>query len=333
MNVRIKKLRGPMIGVGSPVVDQIARVPENFLKTVGGEKGGMELVDAETLERLLASVPEKPLFAPGGSAGNTAFAMAHLGVPSRFLGAVGADEPGAFYRNTFQTIGGDDRAFRIRENLPTAQCLSLVTPDGERTMRTHLGAAMTLAPEHVTPEAFAGCVHAHVEGYLLFNPDLMRHVLAAAKSAGCTVSVDLASFEVVEASHTLLPELLSEFVDIVFANEEEAEAFAGTANPEACRDALGQFCNTVAVKIGAEGALLLRDGETCRVPAMPVEKVVDTTGAGDLWAAGFLYGILNDYPLEKCGICGAALGAAVVTLEGATLPENVWNRLRETVAA
>lgn len=333
MNVRLNNLRGPMIGVGSPVVDQIARVPENFLKTVGGEKGGMELVDAETLERLLASVPENPLFAPGGSAGNTAFAMARLGIPSRFLGAIGADEPGAFYRNTFQTIGGDDRAFRIQKGLPTAQCLSMVTPDGERTMRTHLGAAMTLAPEHISPEDFDGCVHAHVEGYLLFNPDLMRHVLTAAKAAGCTVSVDLASFEVVQASHTLLPELLSEFVDIVFANEEEAEAFAGTADPEACRDSLGQFCDTVAVKIGAEGALLRRGDETCRVPAIPVDRVVDTTGAGDLWAAGFLFGVLNDYPLEKCGACGAALGAAVVTLEGTTLPEATWNHLREQVVA
>lgn len=332
MNVRMTK-GGPMIGVGSPVVDQIARVPENFLQTVGGEKGGMELVDAETLDRLLASVPEKPLCAPGGSAGNTAFAVARLGMASRFLGSVGNDDAGAFYRKTFQTIGGDDRAFRIQEGLPTAQCLSLVTPDGERTMRTHLGAAMSLAPEHVSPADFGGCGHAHVEGYLLFNPDLMRQVLTAAKRAGCTISVDLASFEVVEASHTLLPELLSEFVDIVFANEEEAETFAGTSDPEACREALSQYCETVAVKIGAEGALLARNGERCHVPAVPVTEVVDTTGAGDLWAAGFLYGLLNGHSLDQCGARGAALGAAVVTLEGTTLPEADWRRLRERMAA
>lgn len=333
MNVRIETSRGPMIGVGSPVVDQIARVPEVFLETVGGEKGGMELVDAETLSRLLASVPGATLRAPGGSAGNTAFALARLGMPSRFLGAIGADEAGDYYRDTFRTIGGDVGAFRTRSDQPTAQCLSLVTPDGERTMRTHLGAAMTLAPDHVDSAAFAGCAHAHVEGYLLFNPDLMRRVLAAAKEAGCAVSVDLASFEVVEASRTLLPELLAEYVDIVFANEEEAEAFAGSSDPAVCLDALGKFCDTVAVKLGADGALLRRGGETVRVPAVPVDAVVDTTGAGDLWAAGFLYGLLNGYDLEKSGACGAAMGATAVTREGTTFPDEEWDRLRTRVAA
>ena len=333
MNVRIQKPRGPMIGVGSPVVDRIARVPEVFLETAGGEKGGMELVDAETLDRLLASVPEPPLRAPGGSAGNTAFAMARLGMASRFLGAVGVDAEGAYYRNAFRDIGGDIAAFRTRDDLPTARCLSLVTPDGERTMRTHLGAAMTLAPDEVSPADFAGCAHAHIEGYLLFNPDLMRRVLAAAKGAGCPVSVDLASFEVVEASRTTLPELLAEFVDIVFANEEEAEAFAGNSDPAVGLEALGKFCDTVAVKLGADGALLRRGTETVRVPAVPVDAVVDTTGAGDFWAAGFLYGLLNGFDLGKSGDCGAALGAAAVTLEGTTLPEADWNRLRDRVAA
>jgi len=322
-----------IIGVGSPVVDMVAQVPEDFLIRAGGAKGGMELVDAEALALLQEALPDTTVRTPGGSAGNTAFAMARLGIPSRFLGTVGSDRSGAFYRECFEALGGCGMAIRTHRNLPTALCLSLVTPDGERTMRTHLGAAATLAPADITPEDFQGYGHAHVEGYLLFNPDLMCSVLHAAKQAGCQISVDLASFEVVHAAREVLPELLEAYVDIVFANEEEAAAFAGTEDPAQCLDALHAHCSTVAVKLGAEGVLLRNGGEACAVPALPVAQAVDTTGAGDLWAAGFLYGLLNGRELTDCGRLGAALGAAVVTQQGAALPDAEWQRLRSVFGA
>ena len=317
-----------MVGVGSPVVDMVAQVPEAFLTRAGGAKGGMELVDVETLKLLQAALPDATVRTPGGSAGNTAFAMARLGIPSRFLGTVGADTAGAFYREAFEALGGCGRVIRTHRDLPTALCLSLVTPDGERTMRTHLGAAASLAPSEITPEDFRGYGHVHVEGYLLFNPDLMRGVLHAAKQAGCRISVDLASFEVVLASREVLTELLEAYVDIVFANEEEATAFAGSNDPAQCLEALHAHCPTAAVKLGAEGVLLRNGGEASAVPAVPVARTVDTTGAGDLWAAGFLYGLLNGRKLTECGRLGAALGAAVVTQQGAALPDREWQRLR-----
>lgn len=322
-----------MVGVGSPVVDMVAQVPEAFLSRAGGAKGGMELVDAETLTHLQAALPDAAVRTPGGSAGNTAFAMARLGIPSRFLGTVGADPSGAFYREAFEALGGCGRAIRTHRKLPTALCLSLVTPDGERTMRTHLGAAASLDPSEITAEDFKGYGHAHVEGYLLFNPDLMRGVLEAAKQAGCRISVDLASFEVVHASREVLPELLEAYVDIVFANEEEATAFAGSNDPVQCLEALHAHCPTAAVKLGAEGVLLRNGGEACAVPAVPVARTVDTTGAGDLWAAGFLYGLLKGRKLTDCGRLGAVLGAAVVTRQGAALPDAEWRRLRGEVGA
>jgi sugar/nucleoside kinase (ribokinase family) len=317
-----------MIGVGSPVVDMVAQVPETFLTEIDGAKGGMELVDAETLTLLQTILPDATVRTPGGSAGNTAFAMARLGIPSRFLGTVGTDTSGTFCREAFEALGGCGMAFRTHRDLPTALCLSLVTPDGERTMRTHLGAAASLDPSEITPEDFQGYGHAHVEGYLLFNPDLMCGVLRAAKLAGCRISVDLASFEVVLASREILPELLEAYVDIVFANEEEATAFAGANDPVRCLEALHAHCETVAVKQGAQGVLLRCGQETCAVPARPVVAAVDTTGAGDLWAAGFLYGLLKRENLAYCGHLGAALGAAVVTRQGAALPETEWQRLR-----
>jgi sugar/nucleoside kinase (ribokinase family) len=318
-----------LIAVGSPVVDMVAQVPEDFLTRVGGAKGGMELVDAETLRQLQKALPAPPSRTPGGSAGNTAFALARLGVTSRFVGTVGADAPGTFYRKAFEASGGCGKTIQTHPEFPTALCLSLVTPDGERTMRTHLGAAAALAPSAISTDHFKGYGHAHVEGYLLFNPDLMRRVLQSARQADCRISLDMASFEVVEASRSILPDLLDRFVDIVFANEEEAAAFAGSDDPARCLEALHAHCEIALVKQGAAGVLLRNGGETCAVPARPVAATVDTTGAGDLWAAGFLYGLLNGDDLPLCCRLGAALGAAVVTQRGADLPAAEWQRIHK----
>jgi sugar/nucleoside kinase (ribokinase family) len=320
-----------VMGVGSPVVDHVARVPESFLAFAGGAKGGMALVDAVTLEDLLGALPVLPVRTPGGSAANTALAMARLGVPSGFLGSVGADRWGDFYRRRFEAAGGRGDAIRRDGSLPTAQCLSLVTPDGERTMRTHLGAASSLHPSRIAPGDFRGYGHVHVEGYLLLHPDLLRGVLDAARAEGCGVSLDLASFEVVAASMSSLPRLLTEYVDIVFANEEEAGVFAGSDDAEACLAALNAHCPAAVVKRGAMGALLAHLGNTVSVPAQPAGDVVDTTGAGDLWAAGFLYGWLTGAPLAGCGAFGATLAAAVVGRQGAALPDAEWRRIRTAV--
>ncbi len=321
-----------VVCVGSPVVDQIAHISDDFLATVEGAKGGMELVDSETLAHLVETLPQAPVTAPGGSAGNTAFALARLNVSSRFVGVIGDDQGGSYYRNAFEEIGGDASRIRIKRETPTALCLSMVSPDGERTMRTHLGAAATLDAANVTLDDFAGYGHAHIEGYLLFNPDLMRHVLQTAQDAGCGTSVDLASFEIVAASQNQLPSLLKNYVDMVFANEEEAETFVGTSDLDACLRLLADCCDTVAVKIGAEGALLKNGDESCRIPAQSVDAVVDTTGAGDLWAAGFLAGLQRGWSLEQAGIAGSILGAAVVKQEGAFIPSSQWKAIRQRLA-
>lgn len=327
----MKKRGNPYViaGVGSPVVDQVAQVPNTFLDTIHGEKGGMELVEEEDLAILLASLPKSPISSPGGSAGNTTFALARLGLSCRFIGVIGDDVPGKYYQDAFAIRGGDISRMLTRRTMPTAQCLSLVTPDGERTMRTHLGAAASLAEEDVAVQDFSGCDHVHLEGYLLFNQELMLHILKAAKGAGCTVSIDLASFEVVQATLDVLPELLREYVDMVFANEEEAEAFAQTDDPDACLEELSKYADLVAIKYGAEGAVIRRGGETCRVEPVSVSEVVDTTGAGDMWAAGFLYGLGSGRTLEQCGTYGSLLGAAVVQQQGTDIPEARWNFVLE----
>lgn len=320
-----------IIGVGSPIVDSIAPVEEDFLEIVGGDKGGMLLADAETIANLIGRIPTSPYAAPGGSAGNTLFALAKMGAATSFLGKVGNCERGRFYRNRFSELGGDAGRFKIG-NGPNGHCLSLVTPDGERTMRTDLGAAMTLHPDEISTKDFAGYTHAHIEGYLLFNAELMQRVIETAKEAGCSISLDLASFEVVEASKDILPGILKEYVDIVFANEEEAAAFTGLADDYAAMAVrLATFCDAAAVKVGAKGSYVAKGKTVHKVEPVPASRVVDTTGAGDFWAAGFLYGWSRKQPLRECARIGSILGSAVVQTQGTELTDEVWAAVMQNI--
>ncbi len=313
-----------IIGVGSPIVDSIAAIEESFLEQVGGGKGGMLLTDAATLQDLLRRIPDTPHASPGGSAGNTLFALARLGAATSFLGKTGNCEQGQFYRDRFAQLGGDVQRFKIGD-VPNGHCLSLVTPDGERTMRTDLGAAMTLAPDEISAQDFRGCSHAHIEGYLLFNAALMQRVIESAKEAGCSISLDLASYEVVGAAKDTLPGILRDYVDIVFANEEEAAAFTGLSDDyPAMALQLAGLCDIAAIKVGARGSYIASGGTVEKVEPVPAARVVDTTGAGDLWAAGFLYGWSRRLPLTECARIGSILGSAVVQTQGAALSDEVW---------
>lgn len=325
------KPRAKVIGVGSPVVDLLAYVSEEFIASVAGEKGGMVLVDGPTMEQLLARLPAEPVLAPGGSAGNTILGLAELGNPAAMLGKIGNCETGKYYRQGLVARGGDASRFKIG-TIANGRCLSMVTPDSERTMRTDLGAAMTLAPEEISVEDFNGYDHAHVEGYILFNRDLMYKVLDSAKAAGCTISLDLASFEVVHATKDIMADIIEKYVDFIFSNEEEAAAFTNLG-----RDYFGmvkrlaELAEVAVVKLGRDGSLIASGGEVISVKASSVEKTVDTTGAGDLWASGFLYGWLNGKSLKQSGDYGSLLGAEAVRFMGAALPESSWQTIRQKI--
>ncbi|MEM8550369.1 MAG: adenosine kinase [Verrucomicrobiota bacterium] len=316
-----------LIGVGSPIVDSLAQVSEAFIEKIPGDKGGMELVDAQMIGELMAQVDTPMTEAPGGSAGNTAVAVARLGLPTTFLGKIGSDAGGEFYKDRFVELGGDSTRFKVAD-VPNGRCLSLVTPDSERTMRTDLGAAMTLVPEEISAEDFSTCRHAHIEGYMLFNRDLMFKVLNSAKAAGCTVSLDLASFEVVGATADILTDILREYVDVVFANEEEAAALLKDMTPEERVAEMATLCEVAVVKLGKDGSLIQQGAELARIAPRLINKPVDTTGAGDLWAAGFLYGWLRGRSLTECGRNGSILGAEIVQVMGAAIPAERWPELQ-----
>ena len=318
-----------LIGVGSPIMDVLAHVTDSFLKeNVPGDKGGMILVDDADIASLLGKIGSQVAVTPGGSAANTTLGATKLGLKTTFLGKIGSDQTAQAYHANFTATGGDGSRFK-RATLPNGRCLSLVTPDSQRTMRTHLGAAMTLSPDEVTLADFRGVRHAHIEGYLMFNPALAQKVVATARAAGCTISLDLASFEVVGIARDWILAQLKEGVHILFANEDEIRAlFQKESSYDSYARQLASFGGIAAVKMGKDGAWVARGNELHRIEPVKADRVVDTTGAGDAWAAGFLYGHLRGHSLAKAGALGSLLGSETVQHLGATIPEMHWPRLR-----
>lgn len=321
-----------VMGAGSPIVDLLANVDDAFVSSIDGAKGGMMLVDSTTIEILLNKIAGATVKAPGGSAGNTIFGLAKLGVNTSFLGKVGCDADGDFYRGKLAELGGSTKSFRLAPGIHTGRCLSLITPDSERTMRTDLGAAAQMSAADVKETDFAGINHVHIEGYLLFVGDLAEAVLKTAKKCGCTISIDLASFEVVRATKAVLPGLLEKYVDIVFANEDEAAAFCTSSTPVEQAEELGEYCTIAAVKLGKKGSIIKGTDGLFKVDANVVEAV-DTTAAGDLWATGFLYGWLNGCNLAECGRFGSIAAAEVVQVIGSQMPEASWKRIKSGINA
>jgi sugar/nucleoside kinase (ribokinase family) len=320
--------RPVVVGVGSALVDILTREEEAFLDGAGAVKGGMVYVDKDHIESTLARAGGPPAIVPGGSACNTVVGVGMLGGRARFVGKCGNGAMGRFFEEALIRRSVEPRL--SRSSTPTGRVLSVVTPDAERSMFTFLGAAAEIEEADIRVEDFEGAALVHVEGYLLFNPAVMRAALKAARQAGARVSLDLASFNVVEESREFLKEIVASFVDILIANEEEARAFTGLAEPEPAVRALASDVEIAALKLGASGSLIARGREVIAVDARrDGGAVVDTTGAGDLWAAGFLHGLTQGYGLAQSGALGSLCGYEVCRVLGASIPEEGWRRIRD----
>jgi sugar/nucleoside kinase (ribokinase family) len=323
-----KKQRKLVVGVGSALVDILTREVDGFLEAAGAVKGGMVYVDREHIERTLSRAGGTPHVVPGGSACNTMVGIAKLGGRARFVGKCGQGAMGRFFENALRSNNVEIRLFR--SDTATGRVLSIITPDAQRSMFTFLGAAAETRPEDIGEDLFENAAVVHIEGYILFNPDLMRKAVIAAKSAGARVSLDLASFNVVQEARGFLADIVKEYVDILIANEDEARAYTGETELLPAVQTLGREVDIAALKIGPRGSLIVRDGRIVIVPpAGDGRPAVDTTGAGDLWASGFLYGLVEGYPLEKCGELGSACGYEVCQVVGASIPDDGWQRIRK----
>ena len=301
-----------VIGIGNALTDMLVNLrSDSVLGRFKLAKGSMSLVDTRLQTEISKSVAGLPYsLSLGGSAGNTIRAMARLGCEVGFIGKVGEDTTGDFFVQALENLHVEPVVFRGTER--SGKCVSLISPDGERTMVTHLGAALELEAEEIEPTIFDGYDCLYVEGYLVQNHELIEKAARTAKQCGLKVAIDLASFNVVAENLAFLRGLVQEYVDIVFANEDEAKAFTCEAEPVNALQAISELCELAVVKIGTRGALIKRGGDVVHVGIMAAAKRVDTTGAGDFYAAGFLAGLCSGLTLRQCGTIGAITAGKVI---------------------
>jgi sugar/nucleoside kinase (ribokinase family) len=318
-----------VLGMGNALVDIMTKLEnELLLKEFSLPKGSMQLVDKDFANKVNNGTKHlEKKQASGGSAANTIHGLSSLGVETAFLGKIGKDEFGEFFRLDMENN-------HIKTNLiigvnETGKAIALVSPDSERTFATYLGAAVELSAEDILPSLFSGYSYFHIEGYLVQNYDLIKKAVKLAKENKLKVSLDLASFNVVEANLDFLKSILKEYVDIVFANEDEARAFTGK-DPEESLQILSEYCEIAVVKTGEKGSLIKKGKEIHKIGIINA-NCIDTTGAGDLYAAGFLYGLTKDLSLNKCGEIGALLAGNVIEYVGAKIPADSWKEIKNKI--
>jgi len=315
-----------VVGVGSALVDLLAHEEDAFLKQIDAAKGGMILVDEPLIQKVVIQLTGQPTMVPGGSACNTLVGVGRLGNDASFVGKCGQDGLGDLLEEGLIASGVHPRLFRSEQ--PTGRVLSIITPDAQRSMLTFLGASSELSISEITPDCFAGAAVVHVEGYLLFNRDLITTVVTTAKQAGARVSLDLASYTVVEQAKPFLEGLVDDCVDILMANEDEARVFTGQTDESKSLTLLSEKVETAVLKLGERGSVISHRGEIVETAPAGSSDIIDTTGAGDLWASGFLYGLVNDLPLEQCGRIASACGYEVCRVVGAGIPHEGWERIK-----
>ena len=320
-----------IIGIGNALTDALVTLPnDDLLHTFGLPKGSMTLIGDEEQQRIqecFASLDVQR--ATGGSAGNTMLALANLGAEPGFIGSVGDDAIGDFFAANCEKRG--IAPYLTRLPMQSGVAYTFISPGGERTFATYLGAAAMMGPESLSPDMFDGYDYLYVEGYLVQNHALILRAVELAKAKGLKVCLDLASYNIVAADHEFFTRLVTEYVDVVFANEEEARAFAG-AEPAEALEQFHSLCEVAVVKLGAAGATIMRGGERVFVEAWPVEKVIDTTAAGDFYAAGVMYGLMNDCSLAQCARIGTILSGHVIQIVGTQLSEEVWAQMKLLIA-
>ncbi len=318
-----------IVGVGSALIDILAHESEDFLSKTGAVKGGMTYVNKEFIDKTLLLSSQPPILVPGGSACNTVVGVGKLGGAARFVGKCGSGALGEFFVNDLKRQNVDPAL--LRSDSPTGRVLAIITPDAQRSMLTFLGASAEIRPQDITKDCFTNAAVVHIEGYLLFNPELILKVLKTAKSSGASISLDLASFNVVKESKGQLQQIIKSFVDILIANEDEALAYTGEKDETRAIRAMAADAEIAVLKVGKRGSFIAGRDQIIAIQPKTGAPVIDSTGAGDLWAAGFLYGLVNGYPLEQCGELGSACGYEVCQVVGANIPDAGWKRIRKLV--
>ncbi|MCL2167854.1 MAG: adenosine kinase [Lentimicrobiaceae bacterium] len=309
-----------ILGIGNALVDVIVKTQDDsLLSKFGLKKGGMEMISIDIKNKIHKEIEGmKQKVASGGSTSNTIYGLAQLGVPVGYIGKIGKDEMGYFFQKDMENAGVI--TYLSYSQIDTGIATTFITKDGERTFATYLGAAATQNSNELLKSVFSMYDIIHVEGYLIYNEDLILNICKLAKKCGLKISMDMASYNLVEVKRPLMEEIIRSYVNIIFANEDEAFAFTGKKEREAL-EILSSYCPISVIKLGAKGSIAKVNGETAIIPAIKA-NCRDTTGAGDIFAAGFLYGLINNYTIDQSGNLASTLGAKCVETIGARIKVN-----------
>jgi sugar/nucleoside kinase (ribokinase family) len=320
-----------IVGMGNALVDVLIRVDnDDLLQQQKLPKGSMQLVDADFAFQLNKVTRDyHRVFASGGSAANTIFALSRLGVSTAFTGKISEDEYGMAFMSDLLAHQVHPLLIVEKGDKMSGFCTALITPDGERTFATFLGVASELQANDISENLFDDYDLLHIEGYLLQNHDLIHKAITTAKKRGMTVSLDLASYNVVAENIDFLHSLIEDHVDIVFANEEEACTLTQMSVEDSLQY-LAQRTNIAIVKVGAEGSWVMSGEQKEKIAPFPA-KCVDTTGAGDLYASGFLYAWINGYELASCGKTGSYLSSKIVEEVGPKFTGSTWDTILKEI--
>lgn len=320
-----------ILGIGNALTDILAVLQDDsLLNNYHLPKGSMQHVDMETGDKIWAAL--KPLgvkYVAGGSAANTITCTSILGMPSSFIGKIGDDELGLLFKSDQEQYG----VKTVLLKSPHSSGRSMVFVSGgnaERTFAVYLGAALDLVPEDLKPEWFEGYDYFHIEGYLVQNQALIRRAVELAHDAGCIISLDMASYNVVESNLAFLHDIVERYVDIVFANETESKSFTKLDDPLKALDEIAKLCKIAVVKIGKDGSWIRSGEEVQFIQAWPAETV-DATGAGDTYAAGFLYAHSLGRSLKECGEVGSIIAAKVVEVIGTKIDIPRWKEAKREI--
>ena len=320
-----------ILGIGNALTDILAVLPDDsLLNEFHLPVGSMQHVDMETGDKIWTAL--KPLgvhYVAGGSAANTIACTAIFGMPSSFIGKVGDDELGHLFQSDQEQYGV--KTLLLKSKHSSGRSMVFVNGnDGERTFAVYLGAALDLVPDDLTIEQFIGHDYFHIEGYLVQNQDLVRRAVELAREAGCTISIDLASYNVVESNNAFLHDIIENYVDIVFANETEAQAFTKLKDPHESLVEIAKLCDIAIVKVGKTGSWIRSGDEEAFIEPWPA-KAIDATGAGDTYAAGFIYAHAMGMPLKACGETGSIIAAKVVEVIGTKIDIPRWRAAKQDI--
>jgi len=308
-----------VLGIGNAIVDVIARADDAFLSRHTLTKGSMMLIDEARAETLYGAMGPG-IEVSGGSCGNTMAGVASFGGKGAYIGKVRNDQLGQVFGHDLRSIGVSFDTAAATAGPSTARCLILVTPDAQRTMNTYLGACTGLGPNDIDTKVVAAAQVTYVEGYLWDEPEAKKAVLKAfdtAHAAGKLVSITLSDSFCVDRYRDEFRSLVRDKIDILFGNESEIKSLYQVDSFDKAMEAARKEAKIAALTRSEKGSVVIKGSETHEVPAAPVAKVVDTTGAGDLYASGFLYGFTRSKPLAECARLGGIAAAEIISHVGA----------------